>query len=51
MSDTTIYEDVSNLQYIPRGMESAELIGGELFVGLGNFDFFNSAKEQGRACE
>lgn len=46
----TIHDDPRNLQYIPSGLESDLLHGGELFVGLGNFDFYNAPKEKARQC-
>ncbi|MEB3237616.1 MAG: hypothetical protein VKO64_08325 [Candidatus Sericytochromatia bacterium] len=32
--------DPTNEQYLVPGLESALLHGGDMFVGLGNFDFF-----------
>lgn len=43
-----IYGDPQNLQYLAPGLESDILIGGDLFVRLGNFDLYNTAKEKGR---
>jgi hypothetical protein len=32
--------DPNNEQYMVPGLGSSRLIGGDLFVGLGNFDFY-----------
>lgn len=45
-----IHDDPQNLQYTPPNLGSDRLIGGDLFVGLGNFDFFNTAKEKARSA-
>ncbi len=42
----TSYQDSpQNAQFISNELKSNLLIGSDLFVGLGNFDFYNSKKE------